>query len=77
MKNQNLADVSVGYTNNICKVEKIGNQFQMITAEGINIGNGGANTGSGGGGAGQGADYSWTGRGGTGGSGIIVIRYAI
>lgn len=44
MKNQNLADVSVGYTNNICKVEKIGNQFQMITAEGINIGNGGANT---------------------------------
>jgi nitric oxide reductase NorQ protein len=44
MKNQKLADVSAGYTNNICKVEKIGNQFQMITAEGINIGNGGANT---------------------------------
>jgi len=40
-------------------------------------GNAGANTGSGGGGAGQGATYSWTGRGGTGGSGIIVIRYAI
>lgn len=44
MKKQKMADVSVGYTNNICKVEKIGNQFQMITAEGINIGNGGANT---------------------------------
>jgi len=46
---------------------------------GNNGGNGGANTGSGGGGAGQNADVpaTTTTFGGTGGSGIVIIRYRI
>jgi hypothetical protein len=39
-------------------------------------GDGGANTGGGGGGVGQSQYQSYTGIGGAGGSGIVVIRYA-
>jgi len=40
-------------------------------------GNGGANTGGGGGGAGQSASSGYTGIGGAGGSGVVIIRYAV
>jgi hypothetical protein len=40
-------------------------------------GDGGANTGGGGGGSGQSGHQSYTGKGGNGGSGIVVVRFAI